>query len=62
MIYIALLNTSISPDYSGEKVFLETHSFRKYFGELLKTLQKLCLSKKFPYQEISSNFCILRNA
>ena len=32
--------------------FVERHSFRKASGESPETLRKLCLSTKFPHQEI----------
>ena len=43
--------------------FLETvrHSFCRVLGESPETLQKLCLSTKFPHQEIGLNFGILRS-
>ena len=38
---------------------METHSFRRVSEELQKTLQKLCVSTKFAYQEIRWNCGIL---
>ena len=38
--------------------FLETHSFRIVLSKLPKTFRKLCISTKFPHQEISWNYCI----
>ena len=44
MIYIALLNTSISPDYSGVKVFWK----RTVSGNILVNRSKLCKNCVFP--------------
>ena len=41
--------------------FVERHSFGTVLGESPETLRKLCLSTKFPHQEIRWNFRILRN-
>ena len=41
--------------------FLERHSFRIVSGESPKTMWKLCLSTKFPHQEIRWNYGILRS-
>ena len=38
---------------------VERHSFRRVSGESHETLRKLCLSAKFPHQEIRWNFSIL---
>ena len=41
--------------------FAERHSFRVVSGDLPKTLQKLCLSTKFPKQKIRWNYGVLRS-
>ena len=41
--------------------FVEGHSFRRVSSDCPETLRKLCLSKKFPYQEIRWNFDVLSN-
>ena len=38
---------------------METHSFRIVSGDLPETLRKLCVSAKFPYQEIRKKIGIL---
>ena len=40
--------------------FVERYGFRIVSGESPKTMQKLCLSKKFSHQEIRWNYGILR--
>ena len=40
---------------------VESHSLRRVSGNSLETLWTLCLSTKFPHQEIWWNFVILRN-
>ena len=42
--------------------FVERHRFIRVSGDLPKTLRKLCLSAKFPPQEIRWNLNILRSA
>ena len=42
--------------------FVERHSFRIVLGKSPKTVQKLCLSTKFVYQEISWNYGIFCSA
>ena len=39
--------------------FMERHSFRIISGDSPKTMRKLCLSTKFPHQEIRWNYGIL---
>ena len=39
--------------------FAEMDSFRRVSGKLSETLRKLCISAKFPHQEITLNFGIL---
>ena len=39
---------------------MERHSFRRVLGNSLETMQNLCLSTKFPHQEIRRNFGIFR--
>ena len=41
---------------------MERHSFRIVSGELTETMQKQCLSTKFPHQEIRWNYSIFRSA
>ena len=41
--------------------FAERHIFRIVSGDLPETLRKLCLSAKFPHQEISWNYGNLRS-
>ena len=38
---------------------LETHSFRRVSSDSPEALRKLCVSIKFPHQEIRSNFGVL---
>ena len=38
--------------------FVETHKFRRGSGDFLKNLRKLCVSKKFPHQEIRWNYSV----
>ena len=40
--------------------FVERHSFRRVLGDSPETLRKLCLSTKFPHQEIKRIFGVLR--
>ena len=40
---------------------MEKHSLRRVSGDLPETLRKLCLSTKFPLQEIRRNNGILRS-
>ena len=40
---------------------MERHSFRMLLGESPETMRKLCLSTKFPHQEIRWNYGILRS-
>ena len=40
---------------------MERHSFHGVLGDLPETLRKLCLSTKFPRQEIKRNFVVLRS-
>ena len=41
--------------------FMERHSFRIVSGDSPETMRKLCLSTKFPHQEIRWNYGILRS-
>ena len=41
--------------------FAEGYSFQIISGDSPETLRKLCLSAKFPYQEITWNYGILRS-
>ena len=41
--------------------FVERQSFRTNSGESPETMRKLCLSTKFPHQEIRWYYCILRS-
>ena len=61
MIYIAAWNTATSPYFLACK-FSGNSQFPKILGESPESLRKECSSKKFPHQEISSNFCILTSA
>ena len=40
--------------------FMENHSFRIVSVDSHKTIQKLCFSTKFPYQEITWNYSIFQ--
>ena len=55
-----ILNTVISPNFLLW-TFCERHSFPRVSGDSPKTLRKLCLSAKFPHQEIRWNYGILRS-
>ena len=41
--------------------FVERHSFRIVSGDSPETMRKLCLSTKFPYQEIRWNYGFFRS-
>ena len=47
-----------SHQISWRRNFVERHSFRIVSGELPKTMWKLCVSIKFPYQKIRWNYGI----
>ena len=55
-----ILNTVISLNFLLW-TFCERHSFPRVSGDSPKTLRKLCLSAKFPHQEIRWNYGILRS-
>ena len=44
-------NSVISPNFLEWK-FVERHSFSLFSGKSPETMQKLCLSTKFPHEEI----------
>ena len=50
-------NTVISPDFLQWN-FAERHIFRIVLDDLPETMRKLCLSAKFPHQEIKWNYRI----
>ena len=41
--------------------FVERHSFRRVSGKSPETMRELCLSTKFPHQEIRWNYGILQS-
>ena len=57
--YLTLHKMSLFHLISWCGSFVERHSFRIFSGESLETMRKLCLSTKFPHQEIRRNNDIL---
>ena len=59
--FVSLLEIPYFHLMSWCESFLERHNFRVVLGESPETMRKLCLSTKFPHQEIRWNYSIFRS-
>ena len=59
ILKLTLPKIQIFPLISWCGKFVETHSLQRVFGNSSETLQKLCVSTKFPHQQIRSDYSTL---